>query len=75
VQVTSGVVPASDVDVYKVVHVGCTVRTDVDSLFAKPVTVGVNAGDWSPYVTAGDGALTVSCFLPIVTTPDVYEKE
>ena len=45
------------------------------SLFTQPVRVAVSVGAVSPYVTVGEGAVTVSVFFATLITPGVKLKE
>jgi hypothetical protein len=45
------------------------------SLFTQPVIVALSVGAVSPYVTVGDGAVTVKVFLAMLITPAVKVKE
>ena len=65
----TGVVPALDVVVYTVEHVGAVVRSLLDSLFTNPEYVGVTVGTASPWVTECDDAVTVNAFFAMVTEP------
>jgi hypothetical protein len=58
-----------------VLHVGNVVNAVLVSLFTQPVIVALSVGAVSPYVTVGDGAVTVKVFLAMLITPAVKVKE
>ena len=62
-----GDVPAFDVGVYVVEHVGIEVRTEDVWPLANAEYEGVTVGIGSPYVTDGDDAVIVTSFWEMTT--------